>query len=210
METARLTPVRLRPSAKEAGFSMVELLLAAFIMAIGLFGLLGLQLASIKQNTQSRSRGTATMLAHNLLDRITAIGTLAVADRSNNNTPAPYDPAAPPANPMQAVLANLSADTKTTDGDSSTTESKGCYGFLGETVPTDRTSYYDITGAKLPKDDPARRVFTVTWSRTNERYAGPWNATAEYTVNVQWEEAPVPGKTVTQKKYFSVSRNVRI
>lgn len=56
----------------QTGFSMVELLLAAFIMAIGLLGLATLQAASLSQGTGGRLRGTASFLAHSIFDRIDA------------------------------------------------------------------------------------------------------------------------------------------
>jgi Tfp pilus assembly protein PilV len=51
---------------------MVEFLLAAFIMGIGLLGLAALQGASLSQGTGGRLRGTASFLAHSIFDRIEA------------------------------------------------------------------------------------------------------------------------------------------
>ena len=64
------------------GFSMVELLITMFILAIGLLGLATLQLVSQAQGLGGRQRGTANFVAHNLLDQIQAEGSLTAAERA--------------------------------------------------------------------------------------------------------------------------------
>ena len=65
------TPYRRR---SQAGFSMVEMLMAAFILAIGLLGLAMLQTMSLRANTGSRSLTTAILIAEGKLDDIQTNG----------------------------------------------------------------------------------------------------------------------------------------
>jgi Tfp pilus assembly protein PilV len=60
---------------------MVEFLLAAFIMGIGLLGLAALQAAALSQGTGGRMRGTASFLAHSIFDRIEAEGCVTRLER---------------------------------------------------------------------------------------------------------------------------------
>lgn len=65
----------LRASRKrESGFSMVELLMTAFVMAIGILGLTALQSLSIKSSTGSRGLTTAVLIAERAMDEILANG----------------------------------------------------------------------------------------------------------------------------------------
>lgn len=57
---------------KQLGFSMVEMLLAAFILAIGILGLLSLQTMSLKAATSGRGLTTAVLIAERVLDEIEA------------------------------------------------------------------------------------------------------------------------------------------
>lgn len=61
-----------RPSRRrsQSGFSLVELLVAAFIMAVGLLGLAALETVALKSNTRSRSYNTAVLVANQVLDSV--------------------------------------------------------------------------------------------------------------------------------------------
>jgi type IV pilus assembly protein PilV len=54
------------------GFTMVEILVTIFVMAIGLLGLAGLQAGSLKSNTSAYTRSQAQLLAYDMLDRLRA------------------------------------------------------------------------------------------------------------------------------------------
>ncbi|MBS1766107.1 MAG: prepilin-type N-terminal cleavage/methylation domain-containing protein [Acidobacteria bacterium] len=59
---------RQKSRRREAGFSLVELLVAAFIMAVGLLGLAALENVALKSNTRSRGYNTAVLVASRVLD----------------------------------------------------------------------------------------------------------------------------------------------
>lgn len=58
--------------ARGAGFSLVEVLVAVLVLSIGLLGLAGLQIASVRANDSARLRTQATLAAYDLADRLRA------------------------------------------------------------------------------------------------------------------------------------------
>ena len=70
--------------------------------------------------------------------------------------------------------------------------------------------FFDIRGVSVLTADPTK-IFTVSWQRDAGQLVGPNNAIAQFTVNVQWQEAVKSNTTtVIQNKYFSAARNARI
>ncbi|HET6628785.1 MAG TPA: type IV pilus modification protein PilV [Woeseiaceae bacterium] len=65
---------------RSRGLTLVEILVALFILSIGLLGLAGLQTASLKFNTSAYYRTQATALAYGLADRMRANRAAAFAD----------------------------------------------------------------------------------------------------------------------------------
>ncbi|MGI0119481.1 type IV pilus modification protein PilV [Zooshikella sp. RANM57] len=59
-------------SAAQRGVGMIELLVAVFILSIGLLGMAGLQAVSLKNNNDSLNRSYATFLSSSIIDRIRA------------------------------------------------------------------------------------------------------------------------------------------
>lgn len=62
------------------GFTLVEVLVAVIVLAIGLLGLAGLQATSLRNNQSSYNRGQATELAYDIADRM----------RANSSVPGSY------------------------------------------------------------------------------------------------------------------------
>lgn len=67
----------------QAGFSMVELLIAVVILAVGLLGLAELQITAMRANTQSESMVAATALAKEKIEEIAALA----SDNTTFNNP---------------------------------------------------------------------------------------------------------------------------
>jgi type IV pilus assembly protein PilV len=57
---------------KNTGFTLIEVLVAMLVLAVGLLGLAGLQAASLKNNQSAYNRSQATQLAYDIADRMRA------------------------------------------------------------------------------------------------------------------------------------------
>ena len=57
---------------KNAGFTLIEVLIAMVVLAVGLLGLAGLQVTSLRNNQSAYNRSQATQLAYDLADRMRA------------------------------------------------------------------------------------------------------------------------------------------
>jgi type IV pilus assembly protein PilV len=63
---------RIPGPTAQSGFTMIEVLVAALVLAIGLLGLAGLQSASLRNNHSAYLRSQATLLAYGIADRMRA------------------------------------------------------------------------------------------------------------------------------------------
>lgn len=68
----RVTPVTRRARPRTAGFSLIEVLVAMFVVAMGILALAALLQASTRYTKMSELRSTATLLANDIADRIRA------------------------------------------------------------------------------------------------------------------------------------------
>jgi len=89
------------PRRREAGFSLIEVLVAMFVVAMGILALAGLLQASTRYSKMSELRSTATLLANDIADRIRANaigGELGVGgyDLADQGFPSPLAPAHAP------------------------------------------------------------------------------------------------------------------
>lgn len=64
------------PHKGQSGFSMVEMLMTAFILAVGILGLTMLQTMSLKASRGSRSMSVAVLVAEQVLDQVEMEGRL--------------------------------------------------------------------------------------------------------------------------------------
>ena len=77
---------RLRPYTREQGFSLIEVLVAMIILAVGLLGIAGLFANSLKSADNAYMHSQAVVLAYDMGDRIRAKAELAQADLYEWNT----------------------------------------------------------------------------------------------------------------------------
>lgn len=59
-------------SFRNTGFSMIEVLIAVFVLAIGLLGVAALQTTALKNNQSAFQRSQATMLSYFMMDSMRA------------------------------------------------------------------------------------------------------------------------------------------
>lgn len=55
---------------KKNGFTLIEVLITVLVLAIGLLGLAGLQVNSLRNNLSAEQRGKAAQLAYDMTDRM--------------------------------------------------------------------------------------------------------------------------------------------
>lgn len=77
-----------RPIKSQRGASLIEVLVAIVILAIGLLGIAGLQATSVQSNYSAYYRSQATLLAYELGDRMRANRTAGLASGSDSDFPA--------------------------------------------------------------------------------------------------------------------------
>lgn len=63
---------QLKNSRKQRGLSMIELLVAVLVLAIGVLGITALQMVSLQNNRGALFRAEAVQLAYDMMDRIRA------------------------------------------------------------------------------------------------------------------------------------------
>ena len=68
---------------KKAGFTLIEVLIAMIILAVGLLGLAGLQATSLRNNKSAYNRSVATQMAYDIADRMRANYTYAKKSTGN-------------------------------------------------------------------------------------------------------------------------------
>ena len=134
-----MNPMNRQAIQNQAGFSLLEVLIALLILSIGLLGLAALQTTGLRSNQMASMRTTATQLAYDITDRMRA-NPEAVADTANK----PYETANTDAAPTIVTNCN-SADCTTAQlatfdlaqwKTTLTSAQNGLPGGLGEIVQT--------------------------------------------------------------------------
>ncbi|WP_005033751.1 prepilin-type N-terminal cleavage/methylation domain-containing protein [Holophaga foetida] len=170
----------------DSGFSMVELLMAAFIMAIGILGLTALQVVSLRQASQGRERSTASHVASSILQRAQVEGQHYYFAKASAVTPVvtPLFTTTPGAGVDETVYGGFNVDgVQVTNADGSAVSN------LATLVP-----------------DVNRRtpIYAATWLRRAYAGAAPVSTVQcqEFLVNVVWNEEG-------QVKSLTMSRVIR-
>lgn len=69
----------------QTGFTLIEVLIAVLVLSLGLLGMAGLQATSLKNNNAAATRGQATLLAYDMVDRMRANKAAALAGSYDNS-----------------------------------------------------------------------------------------------------------------------------
>ena len=97
----------IRSPHRETGFTMIEVLVALIVLAIGLLGVAGVQTLAMKQTTNSHVRSQVSILAYDMVERIRANLPGAEGGEYSNITAAPTAPSCTTCTPAQ--VADLDA-----------------------------------------------------------------------------------------------------
>ncbi|KTS74845.1 pilus assembly protein PilV [Pseudomonas oryzihabitans] len=89
------------PPQTQRGATLIEVLVAMLILAIGLLGLAGLQTVSVQSNQGAYFRSQATILANDIVDRMRANRVAALSDRSS------YSASFPTPNTTNAITGTV-------------------------------------------------------------------------------------------------------
>jgi prepilin-type N-terminal cleavage/methylation domain-containing protein len=119
----------------QRGFSMVEMLLTAFILAIGIMGLTMLQVMSLKGARGGKSLGTAVQVGESVMDQIESEGRLTWL----NVTSPTFNPTA---------LANLQFVNQAASPAPMPYTIKGKVPLAGAPDPVDSTTYFTVNWTK--------------------------------------------------------------
>jgi type IV pilus assembly protein PilV len=76
----------IRIGTRSRGFTLLEVLIALLILAIGLLGMASLMLASIQSNQGASQRSAAVVLSYDLVERMRSN-----RDQTVNQDPSPYE-----------------------------------------------------------------------------------------------------------------------
>lgn len=160
-------PSRLEPlnamtmhtrKSKQTGVGMIEVLIALFVLAIGMLGIAALQATALRNSQSSMERSQATMLSYNLFDAMRA--DLANARAGQYQFPSTCASGSPPAvgTPLaQEQVNNWFGDLRTNMGDAACAQVSAC---SSTTQACTVTIQWDDSRGK--GGDNAQQVVTVT------------------------------------------------
>lgn len=150
----------------ESGFSLIEVLVALLVLAIGLIGLAGLQSSSIRFNHNSYLRGQAVILVNDLVDRMRA-NKAAVDQGITDGAGNGYN------NVSGGQIANCSNAT-------------GC--TSSEMAVTDVAQWQQLIAATLPPDSNGAATGSVRLCGAGDACSSP-----SYIVTINWGEQGFAG-----------------
>lgn len=167
-----------------AGFSLIEFLMTAVILGVGLLGLAALTTTAMRGYGEGRTRVTAVSLSSSILDRLALDGRISAQMRSSGGTV-----------PASALVANAVDDAVNTYADPATTWTT----FDLEGQPSQTAPVFTATWIRRTAKGPAPAASSLF-------------AASEVVVNLQWNEAiknATTGVTTTTPRYISTSRSIR-
>jgi prepilin-type N-terminal cleavage/methylation domain-containing protein len=173
----------VHPRGSSTGFSLIEFLMVAVILGIGLLGLAALTTTAMRSYGGSRSRDAAIALSSSVLDRLSLDGRITAQLRGIGS-----------AIPGSALVANAVDGAVNPYADPAT--ALGTFDLQGQ--PSAAAPVFQVSWV--------RRA-----TKSIEPVASSQSAVSEVVVNVQWSESVrnPDGTSSTQPRYISVSRFIR-
>ena len=156
----------IKPSANR-GFTLIEVLIAATVLAVGLLGIGAMLVNSLQASRLALQRSQAVILTADLAERIRSNATAANAFALAEDT-------VPPAAPASCTVPTLC-----TPAEIAAIELQAWHEMVREALPAARTT---VTVAPVPTATPApSSVYTisVSWTQSGD------DAPASFTIMVQ-------------------------
>ena len=172
-----------RPLTSQEGFSMIEFLMTAFILAVGLLGLCMLQTMSLRASRGSSSLSTAAQVAQGVMDQVEMEGRLSWLSLTDTNLAV-----APTVSNLTYMPLAVGGNTKT-----QTFNLQGNPTNAGSTDPTQNTAF-----------------FTAITARTADAglAAGGVGQISDYTVTVTFSDAVIAATQAPKTRTVQVTRRI--
>ncbi len=168
-----------RASAQaQAGFSMVEMLLTAFILAVGIMGLTMLQVMALRGARGGRSLGTAVQVGEMVMDQIEMEGRLSWLNITATQAAVP------------TALTTLQYINKVPLAVPQTFTIKGQVPVAGAPDPTDSTPFYTVVIAQ------------------NNVGAATSGVISDFTVNVNFSDQVNPATGLAIPRTVAITRRI--
>jgi prepilin-type N-terminal cleavage/methylation domain-containing protein len=158
--------MRTHPSSSnrrrgQAGFSMIEMLMTAFIMAIGILGLTMLQVMSLKASRGGRSLSTAVLVGEHVMDQVEMEGRLSWLNATGKYTGTSNAVDLPNLKYISLVDGGTRPDSFNSKGGPP----------LGNPDPADNATYFNVVTGRagsVVATNGALSDFTVTVTFTDQ------------------------------------------
>jgi prepilin-type N-terminal cleavage/methylation domain-containing protein len=178
-------PLRRRPR-RDLGFSLVEVLMAASVLAIGMLGIAAMQVVTLRGGTDSRARQTAAAVGNGTLDMISSEGRIVALDKYTVNA---------------ASMGALSTGTNITQTFTSSTPPVAAGPASVIYTAASWTLAYDANGAAVAVG-AATAFYAVAVTRTEPvSYGAGATQSVNFQVKVTWKELN-RDKTLTLNRYI--------
>jgi len=133
----------LKAKGTQAGFSVIEMLIAAFILAVGILGLIMLQVMSLKASRGSKSLSSAILVAEQVMDRVEMEGRLSWLNITDTNSNVPSTAT------DLTHLRYITDATLTAEGVTELFNSKGEVPDATSSDPVVSTAFFTVTTTRV-------------------------------------------------------------
>ena len=190
LRIVRVARRRLRKQSQQ-GFSLIELMIAMVVLAVGLLAMAGLLGQAITSNNRNKVDSTATMMAQAVIEQINSTmvggGTATLTD-------------------CNGTTHTISTGTAVGDGAKLTTD--GSKIDFTETSPPDEYQMdYTICGVDPDSGIAHQTVYDVRWHVSSVTATGGANGTYLVTVGAVIKGAPAPTRNL---RAFAFPTNLRV
>lgn len=158
----------------EAGFSILEVLIAIIILSFGVLGAVGMQVAAMQANKEARNQATATSFARELAERMRGNHTIAIKTAAADN-PYLFDVTLASTTTIATPAVNCFTAGCPIVKDAATWDVAEWQGRVKDALPTPRVKVcYDqnpFDGTGRPRwnctDNGDIAVLKMSWTRSN-------------------------------------------